>query len=104
MARLRQKTFAHVFTVDPERQKVYARAAGTDQPICAMTFRAPRSELDAIVHSGFPFFRGGWGVDVVGLVLTRRIDWGEVAELLTDSYCVLAPKKLVALVDRAGGA
>jgi len=25
---------------------------------------------------------------------------GEVAELVTESYCVLAPKKLVELVDR----
>ena len=30
-------------------------------------------------------------------------DWDEVAELLTESYCVLAPKKLVALVDRPEG-
>jgi len=28
------------------------------------------------------------------------LDWGEVAELVTESYCVLAPKKLVALVER----
>ena len=33
---------------------------------------------------------------------TATTDWAEVAELLTESYCVLAPKKLVALVDRPG--
>ena len=27
-------------------------------------------------------------------------DWDEVAELVVESYCVLAPRKLVALVDR----
>jgi hypothetical protein len=28
------------------------------------------------------------------------VDWDEVAELLPESYCVLAPKKLAALVSR----
>lgn len=39
---------------------------------------------------------------MVGLRLDADTDWTEVAELLTESYCVLAPKKLVALVDRPG--
>ena len=47
-----------------------------------------------------PFFRPGWGTNVVGMVLEDDVDWSEVAELLVESYCVLAPKKLVALVDR----
>ena len=50
--------------------------------------------------AGHPFFYAGWGRDVVGMVLEEDTDWTEVAELLTESYCVLAPKKLVALVDR----
>jgi hypothetical protein len=32
-------------------------------------------------------------------VLDANTDWDEVAALLTRSYCVLAPKKLAALVD-----
>lgn len=44
-----------------------------------------------------------WVRDVAGMVLDDRVDWEEVAELLTESYCVLAPKKLVALVDRPSG-
>jgi hypothetical protein len=52
--------------------------------------------------AGHPFFYAGWGRDVVGMVLDDSTDWTEVAELLTESYCVLAPKKLVALVDRPG--
>jgi hypothetical protein len=38
--------------------------------------------------------------EIVGVVLDAGVDWGEVAELVTESYCVLAPKKLVELVDR----
>jgi len=37
---------------------------------------------------------------VVGLVIDAHTDWSEVAELVTESYCLLAPKKLVALMDR----
>ena len=53
--------------------------------------------------AGHPFFYAGWGRDVVGMVLDGDPDWDEVAELLTESYCVLAPKKLVALVARPEG-
>jgi hypothetical protein len=65
-----------------------------------MTFRASGPELDVLRSAGHPFFRPGWGTNVVGMVLEDDVDWTEVAELLTESYCVLAPKKLVALIDR----
>jgi hypothetical protein len=98
--RIRKRTFAHVLTVDPDHQMAYARAAASDDPICVMTFRSPADEIDGLVHTGHPFFKPGWGTDVIGMVLDDGVDWAEVAELLTESYCVLAPKKLVALVDR----
>jgi hypothetical protein len=34
------------------------------------------------------------------MILDEATDWVEVAELLTESYCLLAPKKLTAQVDR----
>jgi hypothetical protein len=37
------------------------------------------------------------------MLLGAAVDWDEMAELLTDSYCVLAPKKLAALVRRPPG-
>ena len=99
--RVRKRTFAHVFTVDPERQRVHARAASVDGPVTLMTFRSRGDELAALVASGFPFYRADWGVDVVGIVLEGRVDWSEVAELLTESYCVLAPKRLATQVERS---
>ena len=39
-------------------------------------------------------------VAAMGLTLDDATDWDEVAELVVESYCVLAPRKLVALVDR----
>ena len=98
--RIRTRTFAHVYTVDPKRHQVYARTVGTEEPLCVMTFRAPPEELAGLVGGGYPFFRAPWGTDVVCLVFGESVDWTEVGELLTDSYCVLAPKKLAALVGR----
>jgi hypothetical protein len=86
---VRKRTFAHVLCVDDERGSSVV-----------MTFRSSGAELHALRSSGHPFFRPGWGSDVVGMVLGADTDWDEVAELLTDSYCILAPKKLAALVPR----
>ncbi len=46
---------------------------------------------------GDPFFPG-WGAGLVAVVLRQdgTTDWAEVKELVTESYCLLAPKKLVA--------
>jgi hypothetical protein len=56
-----------------------------------------------LMHAGHPFFYAGWGRDAIGLVLDDGTDWDEVDELLTESYCVMAPKQLVARVDRPPG-
>jgi len=97
--RIRGRTFAHVLTADPDHQMAYTRAVGTDEPVCVMTFRAPGDEVAGLVGGGYPFFKPGWGDDVVGVVLDDDVDWDEVAELLTESYRVLAPKRLAARVD-----
>jgi hypothetical protein len=98
--RIRQRTFAHVFSIDPDDERVLARAAAADQPVCGLTFRSSGDEIDALLCVGSPFFKPTWGPDVVGMVLADGTDWDEVAELLTESYCLLAPKKLAARIDR----
>jgi hypothetical protein len=100
--RIRKKTFAHVRIVEPDHEAASARAIAGDEPMCVITFRSPGDEIHALVASGPPFYRAGWGTDVVGMVLDDHADWDEVAELLTDSYCVLAPKKLAALLAARG--
>ena len=99
--RVRTRTFAHVLRVDSGWPPAYARAAGTDGPTTVMTFRSAGAELAALSEAGHPFFKPRWRRDEVGMVLDAGVDWDEVAELLTESYCVVAPQKLVALVDRA---
>jgi hypothetical protein len=86
---VRKRSFAHVLTLDSP--------TGTST---VLTFRSGGAELAALLAVGHPFFRPGWGDNVVGMVLDAATDWDEVAELVTESYCILAPKKLVALVDR----
>jgi hypothetical protein len=89
---VRKRTFAHVLAV----------AVGDDDPLVVLTFRSAGDELEVLRHAGHPFRDVGWGRDVIGLVIEHTTDWDEVRELMTESYCVMAPKKLVALVDRPG--
>ncbi|EFQ82514.1 hypothetical protein HMPREF0063_11723 [Aeromicrobium marinum DSM 15272] len=86
--RVGQATVAHVF-------------GGEDQLFRVM-FRAAPDEVMAFEHLGAPYFRAGWGHDVVGVVVGDHTDWDELGELLTDSYLVQAPPRLAALVPRPG--
>lgn len=98
---VRRRTFAHVLPVERKWPPAYAEAAGTAGPVLVLTFRSSGQELETLRAIGPPFFKPAWGADVLGMILTvGEIDWAEVGELLTESYCVLAPKKLVALVPR----
>ena len=67
------------------------------EPLTTMTFHCRGAEAEALVASGDPFY-AGWGGGLVAMVLRDNTDWTEVKELLTDSYCYLAPKKLIALL------
>ena len=100
--RIRTKTFAHVLVIDSGWPPAYAKAAATDGPATVLTFRSSGAELVALRNVGHPFFAPPWREDEVGMVIDDGIAWDEVAELLTDSYCVQAPAALAALVDRPG--
>lgn len=86
--RVGSATVAHVF-------------GGEDQ-LFRITFRAEPEEVLAFEHLGAPYFKGEWGGNVVGVLLDDDTDWDELAELLTDSYCLQAPQRLAELVDRPG--
>jgi hypothetical protein len=86
--RVGQATVAHVF-------------GGEDQ-LFRVTLRAEPDEVMAFEHLGPPYFRAGWGGNVVGMLLDGDTDWVEVGELLTDSYCLQAPERLAARVERPG--
>lgn len=98
---IRKRNFAHVLEIDEGWPPAYARAAGTEGPAVVLTFRASDFLKDALT-SGPAFFHAvwgtRWGTKVVGMTLGKRVDWDEVAVLLTESYRLLAPKKLAAAV------
>lgn len=92
--RIRKQTFAHVLMIVAGWPPAYARALGADGPACVMTFRSPIAVVNVHSYASDPFFRPGWWPDIVGMVIDKRVDWNEVAYLLTESYRVMAPKKL----------
>lgn len=65
-----------------------------------IVFRAEAEEVMAFERLGEPHFRAGWGENVVGIELDESTDWEELAELLTDSYCIQAPARLASMVSR----
>jgi hypothetical protein len=98
--RIRTATFAHVVAVADGWPPAYAAAAGSAGPVTVLTFRADVDEVAALRAIGPPFFKPVWFRDIVGMALDDDTDWREVEELVTESYCLLAPKRLVALVRR----
>ncbi|MFF0275704.1 MmcQ/YjbR family DNA-binding protein [Streptomyces sp. NPDC004330] len=96
--RIRARTFAHVYAPDVERSPVYAPYATEGREPVVMTFRVPDDDLLGLTAPGFPYFRADWGPNVVVAVLGDHTDWTEIAELVTDSYCGMAPKFLAARV------
>lgn len=95
---VRKHNFAHVVSIDDGRPQSYARAAGTSGPATVLTFRSSGPEL---ASADYPFFKPIWFDDIVGIVIDAETDWDEIAELVTESYCLWAPRRLVAMVRAA---
>ncbi len=89
---VRKKTFAHVLGVETD-----------ESAWVVLTFRSQGEELETLRHVGYPYYVLGWGRDVLGMVIDHDTDWEEVGEIVTESFCVMAPKKLVAVIDRPDG-
>ena len=66
-------------------------------------FRAGGDELTALRSGAAPFFAPPWRPDEVGMFVDEHTDPQEIAELVTESYCLLAPKRLAAEVVRPLG-
>lgn len=82
--RVGQATVAHVF--------------GGEDGLFRVVFRADLAEVMAFENLGPRYFRAGWGQNVVGVILDDDTDWDELAEMLTESYCVQAPARLASTV------
>jgi hypothetical protein len=69
------------------------------KPVPLLVLRADPEERQALLSIGHPFFPPRAGRGRVGVLLTDDTDWAEIRELVVESYRVLAPKKLIALLD-----
>jgi hypothetical protein len=76
-----------------------AREGPAGQPVPLLVLRAAPDEREALLSVGRPFFASRAGRDRIGVLLTDHTDWQQIRELVTESYRVLAPKKLAALLD-----
>jgi hypothetical protein len=99
--RIRAKTFAHVMVAQVGFESSFRDITGIAAPSTILTFRATGEELLALVHAGLPFYQPPWSPTIVGMVIDDDTDWAEVIDLVTESYRVCAPQKLVRLLDHA---
>src|ERR671937_2133901 len=82
------------FRVGAGRGRIFCTAAADGSSI---TVKADPMERDALLAQGDPFYvppyvgSKGW----VGIRTDRAgADWIEIAELVTTSYCLIAPRRL----------
>ena len=82
------------------RDKIFVM---TSEDGTSMTMKAPKGAQPILVASEperffVPKYVGPKGWIGVHLNLTKAPDWDEMAEMIAESYCLTAPKRLAALV------
>ncbi len=100
-SRTRARSTAQSFDI---RRRSFCLLVATESPtgraIPLLVLRANPDEREALLSTGHPFFvPRSAGPDRIGVWLAENTDWEEIRELVTESYRVLAPKKLAALLD-----
>jgi YjbR len=96
----RSRSTAHSFDI---RSRSFcllvAKESSTGKSVPLLVLRADPEERDALLSFGHPFFVPRSGPGRIGVLLNDNTDWEEIRELVTESYRILAPKKLTALLD-----
>ncbi|HEV8064640.1 MAG TPA: MmcQ/YjbR family DNA-binding protein [Acidimicrobiales bacterium] len=96
----RERSAAHSFDI---RHRSFcllvARRGPAGKPVPVLVLRAEPDARDALLWIGHPFFAPRAGPGRIGLRLCNDTDWQMVRELVTESYRMLAPKKLSSLLD-----
>jgi hypothetical protein len=71
-------------------------------PVPRLVLRVDSRDREVLVSLGDPYFSPQTGHrhrDRLGVRLTDDTDWEEIRDLIIESYRLLAPKKLTALLD-----
>lgn len=98
-----KKNFAHAVMITDGWPPAYAKVAGTDGPLCVLTFRTPRPVAEVPRLSRPPYFLPRWWPDIAGMALGVDTDWDDVEQHLVASYCAMAPKKFAQWVQANRG-
>jgi hypothetical protein len=99
-SRVRVRSTAHAFDI---RRRPFcllvaiADRAGKSVPL--LVLRAHPDDREMYLSTGHPFFAPRGRSDRIGLWLTDDTDWDEIGALVTESYRMLAPKSLIALIE-----
>ncbi len=87
--RIRNRVFAFVLSVDdPEGRRIPMLVCNADP-----------EERQVLAAIGHPYFAPRHNQHRIGVIIEDTTDWTELAELITESYRLLAPKKLAETVD-----
>jgi predicted DNA-binding protein (MmcQ/YjbR family) len=74
--------------------------SSTGKAVPMVVLRVDPDERETLLSIGHPFFAPRRARrDRIGVFLTGNTNWEEVRELVTESYRILAPKKLSAFLD-----
>jgi hypothetical protein len=98
------RTRSTAYSFDIRRRSFCLLVAWEDsagRPVPLLVLRVGPEEREALLSIGHPFFAPQAGRDRIVVVLTDDTDWEEIRELVTESYRILAPKKLTAPLDES---
>ncbi|HUA06081.1 MAG TPA: MmcQ/YjbR family DNA-binding protein [Solirubrobacteraceae bacterium] len=100
-SRTRARSTAHSFDVRRRSFCLLIATAGpSGKPVPRLVLRVDPDDREALLSIGQPFVAVRAGAGRIGVLLTDGTDWEEIRELVTESYLLLAPKKLCALLER----
>ncbi len=98
--RTRARSTAQSFDI---RRRSFCLVVAVEDPtgmrVPLLVLRADPDEREALLSNGHRFFASRAGRDRIVVLLTDVTEWEEIRELVTESYRILAPKKLTALLD-----
>lgn len=89
------------FRVGP-KQKMFASCSGPDAERAALGMKVDRAHQQALVHTDARFTvaayvgKHGW----INMDASGAVDWQEVRELVVESYCLNAPRRLAQSIDQ----
>ena len=99
----RASTRSTAYSFDIRRRSfcvLMATADAAGRPVPMLVLRAEPYDREALLSVGRPFFAPRAGPNRIGVWLADDTNWEEIRELVTDSYRMLAPKKLIARIGK----